>query len=128
MKYFEDLLTYWKSNLGHLVPADRLYLGRNIQDPPYSLYAVVLPLASSEPEESTGGDFVETIPFELHVHGPTDEVVTIGATLWRHAPVGLAWAPINAQTLGLLRKSKRYVREATDLHHFLMAWDWMVEA
>lgn len=127
MTYFEDLITYWQANLNHVIPAKYVYLGRQIQDPPQSVFAVIFPLESPEPEEDTGGTMVETLPFAIHIHGTSDEVLRHGKTLWKKAPAGLAWAPINASTLGMIRKSRRYIRDGTELHHYFLTFDWITQ-
>lgn len=125
--YFEDFLSYWQRHFDHLIPAAQVYLGRTVQDPPWPEYAVFFPLDSPEPEEDTGDTIIETLPFALHLHSPTDAVIAKGKTLWKKAPEGLAWAKINDNTLCVIRKSRRYVREFTDLHHYILAFDWIIQ-
>lgn len=119
--YFDELIAYWKQNLDSVFPASEVYLGRHIQDHPTGRYIVIFPLAGEEPLEDTGDTIIETIPFDLHIHAPTDEVVLLGRRINDGFNAG---PPITANTMELQRVSRRYVREATDLHHFVARYEW----
>lgn len=127
MSHYKELVDYWGSTpaLNNQITATDVYVGRYPQTPPQppTVYAVIFPDASEEPLADTSGSVIETLKFTLHIHATTDAVVTKGEAIL----AALEWATPCEHTMGLWRTANRYVREATELHHYLIQFNWMVQ-
>lgn len=120
--YFDPLFDYWKVHCEHIIPSSATWLGRAPQDTS-GYFAVIFPLAAQEPIEDTGDTFIEVIPFEIHIHGPDDKVVRLAKKI-NTALTGGDAPPITETTLELQRVSRRYIREDTPLHHYVLRYEW----
>jgi hypothetical protein len=119
LNYLEDFRTYWVSHLNDLVPVDDAFTSRAAQD--QELPYVVLQLGESgEIEEDTGLAYVDRQIIEIHIFAVDSKVVKLA----RQIRSRLDNARISEDQAGLLYKGREYDKGDTDIHHFMIRYEW----